>query len=119
MPVGALGRMSEWVVRAADGSGPSEPLCDFLSVSARAIAAGQAGSLREIAERHPVLGYGSNASPQQLSRKFAHFSADADPANRIIPVLRGFLSGFDVVFVSVTQRKKKEWKKERKTKNEK
>lgn len=44
-------------------------------------------------ERIPVLGYGSNAAPSQLRRKFA----DAAPGC-VIPVLKARLSGFDVVY---------------------
>lgn len=44
-------------------------------------------------ERVPVLAYGSNAAPEQLARKFAHFDGDV-----VIPVLRARLAGYDVVY---------------------
>ncbi len=44
-------------------------------------------------ERIPVLAYGSNASPQQLVRKFPDLGDDI-----AIPVLKTALPGFDVVY---------------------
>jgi len=44
-------------------------------------------------ERVAVLAYGSNASPEQLARKFARFGTDV-----AIPLVRGRLAGFDVVY---------------------
>ena len=44
-------------------------------------------------QRIPVVGYGSNAAPSQLRRKFA----DAAPGC-VIPVLKACLRGFDVVY---------------------
>lgn len=43
--------------------------------------------------RVPVLAYGSNVSPEQLARKFAVHGSDV-----LIPVVRGWLTGFDVVY---------------------
>ncbi|MEM7652487.1 MAG: hypothetical protein AAF220_04830 [Pseudomonadota bacterium] len=45
-----------------------------------------------LAGRTPVIGYGSNASPEQLLRKFG------DDASNAIPVLMGRLTGFDTVY---------------------
>ncbi|MEA2124890.1 MAG: hypothetical protein QOI80_1672 [Solirubrobacteraceae bacterium] len=42
---------------------------------------------------HPILAIGSNASPEALTRKFAHFE---DPRDREILVLAGDLHDFDV-----------------------
>jgi hypothetical protein len=42
-----------------------------------------------MAGRHPVLAFGSNASPAQLQAKFASLR----PARRVIPVLRGSVTG--------------------------
>lgn len=49
-------------------------------------------------KRTPVVGYGSNPSPQQLSRKFSsrRFSGDA-----VIPVMKGSVKGYDVVWTPV------------------
>lgn len=52
-----------------------------------------AASGEPLSERVPVLGYGSNAAPSQLRRKFA----DSEPGC-IIPVLKVRLRGFDVVY---------------------
>lgn len=49
------------------------------------------------AGRVPVLAYGSNRSPAQLARKFAHLAA-AGGADAEIPVERARLAGFDVVY---------------------
>jgi hypothetical protein len=42
-----------------------------------------------MADRHPVLAFGSNASPAQLLTKFAALN----PARRVVPVLRGAVAG--------------------------
>ncbi len=49
----------------------------------------------EVAGRTPVLAAGSNQSPEQLARKYAEF-----PHIGPIPVIRGTLSGFDVVYAA-------------------
>lgn len=51
------------------------------------------------AERHAVLAIGSNASPQQLTRKFdeRRFSDPTSPEGQI-PVLRAEVGGVDVVY---------------------
>ncbi len=46
-----------------------------------------------LTERTAVLSFGSNASPEQLARKFSGM-----PGPVLIPVLRGTLSGFDAVY---------------------
>ena len=51
----------------------------------------------ERAHRTPVLAAGSNQSPEQLARKFKTFSPG--PASRI-PVQRGELKDFDVVYAA-------------------
>ncbi len=43
----------------------------------------------------PVIGYGSNASPDQLTRKFV--SANF-PGSAVIPVMKGRLKDYDVVW---------------------
>jgi hypothetical protein len=50
-------------------------------------------NIDDMDQRTAVLAYGSNAAPSQLMRKFA-----ATLKDEMIPVLRGFLPGFDVVF---------------------
>lgn len=47
-----------------------------------------------VAGRVPVIATGSNRSPEQLARKYADFDAVT------IPVERGWLSGFDVVYAA-------------------
>lgn len=54
-------------------------------------AENQLNYVEELAERIPVLASGSNASPQQLARKFANFSL-------LIPVVKAQLLDFDVVY---------------------
>lgn len=44
-------------------------------------------------DRHPILAFGSNASPSALTRKFAHFET---PEDRDVLVLAGDLHDFDV-----------------------
>ncbi len=44
-------------------------------------------------DRHPLLAFGSNAAPDTLTAKFAHFAA---PADRDVLVLAGHLHDFDV-----------------------
>jgi hypothetical protein len=44
-------------------------------------------------ERHPVLAFGANSSPEGLRLKFAHFP---DPEDRTALVLTGWLHDFDV-----------------------
>ncbi|MCH7943706.1 MAG: hypothetical protein IIB67_10805, partial [Proteobacteria bacterium] len=46
-------------------------------------------------KRTPVIAHGSNASPKQLARKFNSLDDDV-----IIPVLRGGLADFDVVYAA-------------------
>jgi hypothetical protein len=53
--------------------------------------------LPTLAERVPVLAYGSNRSPQTLALKFAHHGYDAPGGTVAVPVLAGTLSGLDVV----------------------
>lgn len=48
-------------------------------------------------DRTPVLAAGSNQSPEQLARKFASF--EPGPGTRI-PVQRGMLADFDVVYAA-------------------
>ena len=45
-------------------------------------------------DRLPVIGHGSNRSPDQLRRKFEHLSG----ADSEIPVTRAWLDGYDVVY---------------------
>ncbi|MFQ5784759.1 MAG: hypothetical protein ACE5H8_08035 [Alphaproteobacteria bacterium] len=45
--------------------------------------------------RIAVLAHGSNAAPETMARKFAGFGKDA-----VIPVIRGRLAGFDVVYAT-------------------
>jgi hypothetical protein len=47
----------------------------------------------DLDQRTAVLAYGSNAAPSQLKRKFA-----ATLKDEMVPVLKAFLPGFDVVF---------------------
>jgi hypothetical protein len=44
-------------------------------------------------ERHPIIAFGSNAAPERLELKFAHFPDEVD---RSLLVLAGELHGFDV-----------------------
>lgn len=44
--------------------------------------------------RYPIIGYGSNANPAQLQRKFPKED------NPVIPVLKAVLEGFDVVYAN-------------------
>ena len=44
---------------------------------------------------HPVIGYGSNPAPAQLSRKFVH---ERFAGHAVIPTLKGTLSDYDVVW---------------------
>ena len=44
--------------------------------------------------RVPVLAYGSNQSPTQLTRKFGHLAEE----DAVIPVQRAWLANFDVVY---------------------
>lgn len=78
--LGADGRVlaPDWVA----GDGVGETLAELLAVTGEPLH-----------ERIPVLGYGSNAAPSQLRRKFA----DAGPGC-VIPVLKARLRGFDVVY---------------------
>ncbi len=46
----------------------------------------------------PVIGYGSNPAPTQLARKFSSVSASSDV---VIPVMKGTLQNFDVVWTPV------------------
>ncbi|MCH7943361.1 MAG: hypothetical protein IIB67_09040 [Proteobacteria bacterium] len=48
-----------------------------------------------LARRTPVIAHGSNAAPEQLMRKFAGLDVDV-----IIPVMRGGLNDFDVVYAA-------------------
>jgi hypothetical protein len=50
-------------------------------------------SFPDLPERTPVLAYGSNASPEQLNRKFPSLTTDV-----IIPVIKAQLFDFDVVY---------------------
>jgi hypothetical protein len=50
----------------------------------------QAAGATAMAGRRPVLAFGSNASPAQLSTKFAAL----DRERRVLPVLRGSVAGF-------------------------
>lgn len=50
-------------------------------------------AVNDMDKRTPVLAYGSNASPEQLKRKFAK-TLDKE----LIPVLKVVLPGFDVVY---------------------
>ena len=52
-------------------------------------------SIDDMDQRTGVLAYGSNGSPSQLKRKFA-----ATLADEMIPVLKAYLPGFDVVFAA-------------------
>ena len=47
-----------------------------------------------LAGRRPVLAYGSNASPESLAWKFP------DEREAVLPLVRGTLHGFDVVYSS-------------------
>src|SRR5919199_2821328 len=47
-----------------------------------------------VAGRSPVLAYGSNASPESLAWKFP------DERDAVLPLVRGTLRGFDVVYSS-------------------
>ena len=58
------------------------------------------GPLGLLQDRVPVLAYGSNASPMQLARKFHRFARHESVAQRVIPVLRGQLVDFDVVYAA-------------------
>ena len=52
-------------------------------------------NIDDMDQRTGVLAYGSNGSPSQLKRKFA-----ATLADELIPVLKAYLPGFDVVFAA-------------------
>jgi hypothetical protein len=49
----------------------------------------------DLSGRTPVLAVGSNQSPEQLCRKFAHFDGACD-----VPVTRGWLGDFDIVYAT-------------------
>lgn len=49
----------------------------------------------DLTGRTPVLAVGSNQSPEQLRRKFAHFDGPCD-----VPVTRGWLRDFDIVYAT-------------------
>jgi hypothetical protein len=53
--------------------------------------------LPTLAERVPVLAYGSNRSPHTLGLKFAHHGYDPPGGTVAVPVLAGTLTGLDVV----------------------
>jgi hypothetical protein len=53
--------------------------------------------LPTLAERVPVVAYGSNRSPHTLALKFAHHGYDAPSDTVAVPVLAGSLAGLDVV----------------------
>jgi hypothetical protein len=53
--------------------------------------------LPTLAERIPVLAYGSNRSPHTLGLKFAHHGYDVPDDTVAVPVLAGTLTGLDVV----------------------
>lgn len=65
-------------------------------------AAGHGAAIPEQASqrkgRTAVLAYGSNASPLQLARKFP--AADFKDEDALIPVVRGTLADFDVVYAA-------------------
>lgn len=46
-------------------------------------------------DRVPVIAHGSNASPEQLARKFAHVAEDV-----VIPVIKAWLDDHDVVYAT-------------------
>jgi hypothetical protein len=63
------------------------------------VEGGRVSELRELdpgllAGRTPVLAYGSNASPESLAWKFP------DERDAVLPLVRGTLRGFDVVYSS-------------------
>jgi hypothetical protein len=89
-PVGSSGEVDVqgWSVGVDGGplaigaSGPE------LSVGGALAMAGAA----PIGSRYPVVSFGSNSAPAQLRDKFAALT----PANKVIPVTRGFLGGLSL-----------------------
>ena len=73
--------------RLRDGEGvvPAAELLRRLDI------AGAAG----LDDRVPVIAHGSNASPEQLARKFADFEGDV-----VIPVIKAWLDDHDVVYAT-------------------
>ena len=72
---------------------PTHPnvLCEFLAAN------GAPHWVNDLTDRCPVLAYGSNASPEQLYRKFGSLVA-VEPGDKLIPVFRGTLDDHDVVY---------------------
>lgn len=62
--------------------------------TSEAVGSLDAADGREFVARVPVIAHGSNRSPQQLARKFGSWSA----AESRIPVTRGWLADYDVVY---------------------
>lgn len=80
--------LGDSTVRLPDGS----------EISARHLLS-TLGLARLVGERlEPVVGYGSNPAPSQLSRKYA---ADISSGDAVIPVMKGYLSGYDVTWTPV------------------
>lgn len=59
----------------------------------RLLAARGLADVPAMADRVPVLAYGSNAAPEQLARKYADFAPGC-----VIPVEKGLLADFDIVY---------------------
>ena len=78
--------LSRWQV-AVDG-GPLAPAEPVLSLGAALVLCDAA----PVVARHPVVSFGSNSAPAQLRDKFAAL----DPASRIVPVVRGVISGLSL-----------------------
>src|SRR5690349_16856734 len=91
--------LDSWVYRIKPGPDVGRPELRVEIDGGPLAARGAAGPLDEalqaaggtpMAGRQPVLAFGSNASPAQLSTKFAAM----DREHRALPVLRGSVAGF-------------------------
>lgn len=71
---------------------PFAPPADSYVIDGRGPRPLRDGDLPPAGERHAVLAYGSNSSPRALLRKF--------PGDLHLPVLRGRLDGYEVVYSS-------------------
>jgi hypothetical protein len=86
------------VRRSADGDRLTVTLDDGTPVDDVLAGVG----LPTLAERVPVLAYGSNRSPHTLALKFEHHGYDAPGGTVAVPVLAGTLTGLDIVAASLS-----------------
>ena len=88
---GAHAEIQAWPAGSVPVLAGPKVLSDFLADN------GASSWVNDLTERCPVLAYGSNASPEQLLRKFGSLVA-VDPGDGLIPVFRGTLDDHDVVY---------------------